>query len=50
MRNGRAVGPDRIPVEVWKVLHEEGVDFLLQLFRTAPTFCTEYGSNGMEWN
>ena len=32
MKNGKAVGPDGIPVEVWKVLGGEGVDILLDLF------------------
>lgn len=33
MKNGKAVGPDGIPVEVWKALGAEGVDLLLDLFR-----------------
>ncbi|KAK4309954.1 hypothetical protein Pmani_018421 [Petrolisthes manimaculis] len=28
MKNGKATGPDEIPVEVWKALGEEGVDIL----------------------
>ena len=31
MKNGNAMGPDVIPVEVWKSLGEEGVDMLLDL-------------------
>jgi len=26
MRGGKAVGPDNIPVEIWKSLGEEGID------------------------
>ena len=33
MHNGKAVGPDGIPVEVWKSLGEEGVDILLDLLQ-----------------
>ena len=29
MKHGNAMGPDGIPVEVWKSLGEEGVDMLL---------------------
>ena len=32
MKNGKAAGPDGIPVEVWKVLQEEGVDILWDLY------------------
>ena len=32
MKNGKAMGPDGIPVEVWKVLGEEGIDLLWDLF------------------
>lgn len=32
MKNGKAVGPDGIPVEVWKALGEGGVDILWDLF------------------
>jgi len=39
MKSGKAVGPDNIPVEVWKSLGEEGVawlmDFFNVIFRTA---------------
>ena len=31
IKNGRAIGPDGIPVEVWKSLGEEGIDMLLDL-------------------
>ena len=33
MKNGKSIGPDGIPVEVWKVLGEEGVDMLHQLIK-----------------
>ena len=33
MKNGKAVGPDEIPVEVWKMLGEEGIDLLWDLFK-----------------
>ena len=32
MTNGKAEGPDRIPVEVWKCLGEEGLEWLTELF------------------
>ncbi|KAK3551495.1 hypothetical protein QTP70_017380, partial [Hemibagrus guttatus] len=32
MKSGRAVGPDDIPVEVWKCLGEAAVEFLASLF------------------
>ena len=33
MKNGKATGPDKIPVEVWKSLGEEGIDILWDLMR-----------------
>ena len=32
MKNGKAVGPDDIPVEVWKCLGESGLKFLTKLY------------------
>ena len=32
MKRGKAVGPDSIPAEVWMVLGEMGLDFLVRLF------------------
>jgi len=32
MTNGKAEGPDQIPVEVWKCLGEEGLEWLMELF------------------
>ena len=32
MKKGKAVGPDGIPVEVWKCLGEEGIDILWDLY------------------
>jgi len=32
MPNGKAEGPDQIPVEVWKCLGEEGLEWLTELF------------------
>jgi len=32
MKVGKAVGPDSIPVEIWKSLGEEGLDWLTNLF------------------
>ncbi|KAF7644203.1 hypothetical protein LDENG_00226100 [Lucifuga dentata] len=32
MKSGKAVGPDDIPVEVWKCLGEVAVEFLTRLF------------------
>ena len=31
MKNGKAVGPDGIPVEAWKCLEEEGVEWLAKI-------------------
>ena len=33
MKHEKAMGPDGIPVEVWKSLGEEGVDMLLDLLQ-----------------
>ena len=33
MKHGKGMGPDVIPVEVWKSLGEEGVDMLLDLLQ-----------------
>ena len=33
MKNGKAAGPDNIPVEVWKSLGEEGIDILWDLMQ-----------------
>ena len=33
MKNGKATGPDKIPVEVWKSLGEEGIDILWDLMQ-----------------
>ena len=30
--NGKSVGPDQKPVEVWKSLGEEGLEWLTELF------------------
>ncbi|KAK3521777.1 hypothetical protein QTP70_018302 [Hemibagrus guttatus] len=35
MKSGKAVGPDDIPVEVWKCLGEAAVEFLTSLFNRA---------------
>ena len=32
MRKGKAVGPDELPVEVWKRMGEMGIKFLTRLF------------------
>ena len=32
MKNGKAVGPDDIPVEVWKCLGEIALEFLTKLY------------------
>jgi len=32
MKSEKAVGPDLIPVEIWKSLGEEGIDWLTDLF------------------
>jgi len=31
MKNGKAVGPDNLPIEVWKCLGEEGITFLCEI-------------------
>ena len=33
MKHGKAMGPDRIPVDVWKSLGEGGADMLLDLLQ-----------------
>ena len=33
MKLGKAMGPDGIPVEVWKSLGDDGVDMLLDLLQ-----------------
>ena len=30
MKTGNVYGPDQIPIEVWKLLGDEGIDYLLQ--------------------
>ena len=39
MKSGKAIGPDSIPVEIWKSLGEDGVawltDFFNVIFKTA---------------
>ena len=32
MKKGKAVGPDELPVEVWKCMGEIGIKFLTRLF------------------
>ena len=32
MKTRKAVGPDYIPVEIWKCLGEEGIEWLMELF------------------
>ena len=32
MKKGKAVGPDKLPVEVWKCMEEMGIKFLIRLF------------------
>jgi len=32
MKSGKAVGPDSIPVEVWKSLGEDGIAWLIDFF------------------
>ena len=31
MKRGKAVGPDKLPVEVWKCMREMGIEFLTRL-------------------
>ena len=33
MKNGKAAGPDKIPMEAWKSLGEEGIDILWDLMQ-----------------
>ena len=33
MKNGKAVGPDGVPIEAWKALGEEGIDILWHLMK-----------------
>ena len=32
MKKGEAVGPDELPVEVWKCMEKMGIEFLTRLF------------------
>src|ERR1700761_7163788 len=32
MQNNKALGPDRVPIEVFKVMGKDGVDMLMRLF------------------
>ena len=32
MKKGKAIGPDELPVEVWKCMVEMGIKFLTRLF------------------
>ena len=32
MKNNKAVGPDNIPIEAWKYLNREGIEWLTKLF------------------
>ena len=32
MKKDKAVGPDELPVEVWKCIREMGIEFLTKLF------------------
>ena len=34
MKNGKAVGPDDIPVEVWKCLGDIALEFLTKLYNS----------------
>jgi len=36
MPSGKSEGPDQIPVEVWKCLGEEGLEWLTKLFNVIP--------------
>ena len=38
MKKGKAVGPDELPVEVWKCMGEMGIDFLTRLFNKLLMF------------
>ncbi len=45
MKNGKATGPDNIPVEVWKCLEEYGTELLVKWFNDN----TESGSMPDDW-
>lgn len=45
MKNGKACGPDEIPVEMLKLFNEEGMDHLIKLFNTIY----ESGNLPEEW-
>ena len=32
MKKGKAVGPDELPIEVWKCMEKMGIEFLTRLF------------------
>ena len=33
MKNGKAVGPDNLPIEIWKCVGEEGIAFLCVMLK-----------------
>jgi len=40
MKVGKAVGPDNIPVKIWKLLGEEGLEWLTNFFNIIFEFAT----------
>ncbi|KAH1264649.1 Craniofacial development protein 2 [Glycine max] len=42
MSNGKAVGPDNIPIEVWKTLGDRGLEWLTELFNEIMRSKSEY--------
>ena len=41
MKKGKAVGPDDLPVEVWKCMGEMGIKFLTRLFNKLLTLSVD---------
>ncbi|KAH1189168.1 hypothetical protein GmHk_20G056992 [Glycine max] len=42
MSNGKAVGPDHVPIEVWKTLGDRGLEWLTELFNEIMRSKSEY--------
>ena len=49
MRIGKAPGPDNLPVELWKVLGDEGAS-IVTILRTRITTKIKYGISGDKAN
>ena len=43
MKVGKSVGPDEIPMEVWKIVGEKAITWLQRLFNKMARRCRESG-------